>query len=147
MIFMCVGEHDTGERLAFAFDEGEVGKDDIDAGLGVIAELDTQINHQPFTGFGVTGAIEIAIHPDLTGAAERQEHEFAVLQDVDFGLHVSRLRKASISENKTSPPWMVRCSPLSSLRIKAPSAARLTKVPSTLPCPVSTAARPPNPAD
>src|SRR5207244_650238 len=104
VILMCVGEDDPGERLTLVLDEGWVGKHHVDAGLGFIAELDPQVDHQPFARLGITGAIEIAVHPDLAGAAEREEDKLALLRGISGGVHVLRSRKASISANATSPP-------------------------------------------
>jgi hypothetical protein len=70
-------------------DVPDIRHDDINSRRGVVAEHDAEIDHQPFSGM----AIEIEIHPDLAGAAERQEVEAVVADRVHrVGVFATSLR-------------------------------------------------------
>src|SRR3546814_6262537 len=77
MILMAMGEDDAGQHLAALLDEGEIGQDDVDAGIMGIGEGDAEIDHQPFA----VAAVEIDVHAELARAAKREEEEFVT------GLH------------------------------------------------------------
>ncbi len=121
MILMRVGEQQADDVVPLLLEEAYVGKDDIDAGLGVAAEGDAHVDDEPFARAAAPIAIEIQVHPDLAHAAERQEDEIGSLS-IRFSRHVGvsaphRLKK------KTSPAEM-RCSPPSGVsRRSAPSAS------------------------
>ena len=72
MILMRVSQHDADQVLAPLLDESRIGHDDLDARHGVVAECDTEIEHQPFTGM----AVEIEVHADLAGTAQCEKQEF-----------------------------------------------------------------------
>jgi hypothetical protein len=74
MILMGVGQHQTDQIVAAAFDELGIGHDYIDARRIVVAEGDAAIDHQPFTGM----AIEIEVHADLAGAAQGQKQQLVL---------------------------------------------------------------------
>ena len=78
VVFMPVRQDDTDEIVQAILDEGQVGQDDIDAGICGIGEGHAQIDHQPLAGV----AIEIDVHADLARAAEGAEEKF-----VGFGSH------------------------------------------------------------
>ena len=71
MILMGMGQHEAEEIGAILHDEGGIRHDDVDSRRRLIAEGDSEIDHQPFAVM----AVEIEIHPDLAAAAERQEQE------------------------------------------------------------------------
>ena len=71
MVLVGVGQHE-GEKLVPAFlDERGVRHDHIDTRQRVAGEGDAEIDHQPLALAG----IEVEVHADLAGPAERQEVE------------------------------------------------------------------------
>ena len=72
MVLMPVGQHDPEQILVPLFDEGEIGQDQVDAGIGRIGEGHAEIDHHPFA----VAAVEIDVHADLARAAEREEEQF-----------------------------------------------------------------------
>src|SRR3546814_7878370 len=72
MVFMAVGEDDAEQVRLALLDEGDVGQDELDPGIGGIGEGEAEIDHHPFA----LGAIEIDVHADLARAAKREEEEF-----------------------------------------------------------------------
>ena len=86
MIFMRVGEQEPGDIVPLFLDEPNVGKDHIDAGLGLAAEGDAHIDDEPFAGALAAVAVEVEIHADLAHAAERQEDEIG-FRCVRFARH------------------------------------------------------------
>ncbi len=77
MVLVAVGHHQPDQIVPMLGDEARVGHHDIDAGHRVVAEGHAEIDHQPLAVI----AVEIEIHADLAGAAERQEQELAVAPD------------------------------------------------------------------
>src|SRR3546814_6207032 len=77
MVFMAVGEDDAEQVRLALLDEGDVGQDELDPGIGGIGEGEAEIDHHPFA----LGAIEIDVHADLARAAKREDEEFVA------GLH------------------------------------------------------------
>ena len=72
MVLMRVGRDDPQELVAAFDDERGVGHDHIDPGLMLLlAEGDAAIDDQPLAAI----AVEAEVHPDLAGAAEREEIE------------------------------------------------------------------------
>ncbi len=72
MVFMRMGRDDPQEAVAAFDDKGGVGHDHIDPGLVLLlAEGDAAIDDQPLAAI----AVEVEVHPDLAGAAEREEIE------------------------------------------------------------------------
>ena len=43
-------------------------------GMSIVAEGDAEIDHQPLAGM----AVEVEVHADLAGAAQRQEQQLVV---------------------------------------------------------------------
>ncbi len=73
MIFMRMGDED-GEKIAPDFlDEGDIGKDDIDARQIEARKTKAAIDHNPFARFRRAVAIKGEIHADLADAAKRGE--------------------------------------------------------------------------
>ena len=71
MVLMPVGQHEAGKLFAPRLDEAEVRKDHVDPGHAVVGEGDSQIDHQPASLI----MIEVRVHADLAGAAQRYEQE------------------------------------------------------------------------
>src|SRR3546814_20142499 len=69
VVLVGVGEHQAGEALAPLHDEGGVGHLHVDPRQARIAEDDAEVDHQP----GAVVAVEVEVHADLAGAAERHE--------------------------------------------------------------------------
>ena len=72
MILVPVGDDDADQVLQPVLDEREVGEHKVDAGQCRIGEGHAEIDHQPFA----VAPVQVDIHPDLAGAAERQEDQF-----------------------------------------------------------------------
>ncbi len=72
MILMPVGEDDTEQIVALAFDEIQIGQDQLDAGVGRVGKGQAEIDHHPFA----LRAIEIDVHANLPRAAEGKEKKF-----------------------------------------------------------------------
>jgi hypothetical protein len=68
MILMGVGQDNTDQIPPLGLREYEIREDDIDAGFALLAEFDTQIDHQPLAAIEMAEAIEIAVHTNLTRA-------------------------------------------------------------------------------
>ena len=87
MVLVGVGQHEAAEILGALGDEVRVRHDDFDARRVVVAEGDAEIDHQPLAGM----AVEVEVHPDLAGAAQRQEQQLVGRRrEVD---HVGRFRR------------------------------------------------------
>ena len=71
MVLMGVGGDNPQQAVAVFDDEGRVCDHDIDAGLRIVAKGDAAIDDQPLAAI----AVEVEVHADLAGAAERQEIE------------------------------------------------------------------------
>ena len=70
MVLVRVRRDDAEQPVAAFDDKGRVGHDHIDPGLVLLlAEGDAAIDDQPLAAI----AVEIEVHPDLAGPAERQE--------------------------------------------------------------------------
>ena len=78
MVLMAVGEDDAEQIVAPLLDEGEIGQDQLDAGIVGIGEGHAEIDHHPLA----LAAVEIDVHADLARAAEREEEQFVA------GFHV-----------------------------------------------------------
>ena len=53
MVLVRVRRHDPQQPVATLDDEGGVGHDDLEPGLGIIAEGDAAIEHEPVAGVTV----------------------------------------------------------------------------------------------
>ncbi len=72
MVLMAVGQHHAEQVVAPRLDEAQIGQDQLDAGIGRIGEGHAEIDHDPLA----PAAVEIDVHADLAGTAQRQEKEF-----------------------------------------------------------------------
>ena len=80
VILMRMGDDDRLQPVRLRLDERGVRRHQVDAGRGVhVAECDAAIDHQPAAVLGRSYAVEIHVHADLAGAAERQVHEPGVV--------------------------------------------------------------------
>ena len=79
MVFMRMGQQQSPEVGALGFEEGDVGKNHIDAGLGVAAKGDAHVDDQPLAVVGRPVTVEIEVHADLAHAANGDEHELRPL--------------------------------------------------------------------
>ena len=75
MILMGVGEEQGLQVRALRLEEADVGKDHVDAGLGLAAEGDAHVDDEPLAVVGRPIAVEIEVHADLAHAAKGDEHE------------------------------------------------------------------------
>ena len=75
MILMRMGEEQGLQVRALSLEEADIGKDHVDAGLGLAAEGDAQIDDEPLAVVGRPIAVEIEVHADLPHAAKGDEHE------------------------------------------------------------------------
>jgi hypothetical protein len=98
MVLMAVGEDDAEQVLAPLLDEGEIGQDQFDAGIGRIGEGEAKVDHDPFA----LAAVEIDVHANLAGAAEREEEQF--LAGFHGSLTVTR-RPGSAGRAWRGPGW------------------------------------------
>ncbi len=72
MVLMRMGRDDPEQLVAPFDDKGRVGHDHVDPRLMfLLAERDAAIDDQPLAAI----AVEVEVHPDLAGAAEREEIE------------------------------------------------------------------------
>ena len=77
MVLVGVRQHQPEQAVAALDDERGIGRDDVDAGNAAVAEGHAQIDHQPLMAFGRSAvAVEIQVHADFAGAAERDEGQF-----------------------------------------------------------------------
>ena len=92
MILVRVRRDDAEQPVAPLDDKGRVGHDHIDPGLVLLlAEGDAAIDDQPLAAI----AVEIEVHPDLAGAAERQEIERVGIVLVEQALRPRRVSGSS----------------------------------------------------
>ena len=109
------------------FGEADIGQDEIDAGIAVVAEFDAEIDHDPLAASTIADAIEIAVHADLADTAEWQQHE--------LGWTARRAHHAgarSGDAKATSPAWSWRSVPSARRSIIAPSLPKPSKRPATV---------------
>src|SRR5690348_4252398 len=104
MVFMPVSEDDPGQPVLLAFDELEVGKDKLDAGIGRVGEREPEVDHDPLAA----AAVEIDVHADLARAAQRDEQQFFA------GNHCADFTAMAYSRLN---PWMVRSGSIASNRL------------------------------
>ena len=69
MVLVGMGQHDREQVLPTLFDKGRIRHEHVDPGQRVACEGDAEIDHQPLALAGV----EVEVHADLAGPAERQE--------------------------------------------------------------------------
>ena len=100
MILMGVSQNDAGKSGAIGFKERQIGQDDVDSGLGLLAELHAQVDENPLPIVGWAQTIGIAVHADLAHAAQRNEHEFAARWKGVFRSHAF---PSARSDKLTSP--------------------------------------------
>ena len=81
MVFMTVGQHQTHEVIRPLNDKIGIGHYHLDPGQVMLAEGHPQIDHQPFACM----AVEIEVHPDLSGATKRQEEKLLLLWGSGIG--------------------------------------------------------------
>ena len=74
VILMPVRQHDADQIVEAFLDEGQVGQDHVDAGIARVRKGDAAVDHHPFA----LAAIQIDVHADLAGAAERAEQKFVL---------------------------------------------------------------------
>ena len=79
MILVGMGQHDAQQAVSVFLHEGRIRQDHLDARRGLITEGDAQIHHDPLAVVRGPEAVEVEVHADLVGPAERQEYEFVVL--------------------------------------------------------------------
>src|SRR5205814_995079 len=72
MILVPVGGNNARQPLLLALDELKIGKDQLDPRIGRVSESQAEIDHDPLA----TAAVEVDVHADLAGAAERDEQQF-----------------------------------------------------------------------
>ena len=69
---MAVGHHQPDQILPTVLDEARIGHDHVDSGRGLVAEGDTEIDHQPLTAV----VVKVEVHADFIRPTQRQEQEF-----------------------------------------------------------------------
>lgn len=74
MVLMAMRDHDAEQIVDPFLDEGQVGQDDVDAGILRIGKGDAEIDHHPFA----LAAIQVDVHADFAGAAKATEKEFVL---------------------------------------------------------------------
>ena len=72
VVLVGMGQDQPGQVLAARLDEGGIGHQHVDPGRAGPGEGDPEIDHQPLSVM----AVEVQVHADLAGPAERQEVEF-----------------------------------------------------------------------
>ena len=90
VVFVRVSDDDSNQILLRLLDKAEIRHDEIDAGQVVAGERHAKIDHQPLAGVCGPVAVKGAIHADLAQAAERGEHELALVRHL--GSILRRLR-------------------------------------------------------
>ena len=71
VIFVCMREYKSG-KLIFAFlDESWVWRDQINPRRASITKGDAEINHQPCWFFGFPVTIQVQVHANFAGTAQR----------------------------------------------------------------------------
>ncbi len=90
MIFVGVSQNKACKLVPALHDKRRIRHDDIDPGGRVVAEGDAEIDHQPAPGM----AVEVQVHADFAGAAQRNENEILAAEPIDIeGLgHAATLR-------------------------------------------------------
>ena len=78
MVFMGVSENEAQEIRALGFEKGDVGQNDVDAGLVFAAEGDAHVDNEPLAINLRPVAIDVEIHADLAHAAKGDEDEFGL---------------------------------------------------------------------
>jgi len=68
---MGVGDDDSEQRLAPFRDERRVWQYDVDARKLAVVEADAEVDDDPLA----VEAVEVEVHADLAGTAQRHEHE------------------------------------------------------------------------
>ena len=72
VILVPVGQNDRFELVEPGFDEIEIGKDQIDAGILSAGKGHAQIDHQP----PAPAAVEVDVHSDFAGPAQGKKQQF-----------------------------------------------------------------------
>src|SRR3546814_3939552 len=91
MVLVGVGEDEAGKVVAAVDDEARVGHLHIDPRQARIAEDDAEIDHQP----GAIVAVEIEVHADFAGAAERNEEKIPLARSEEHTSELQSLMRIS----------------------------------------------------
>jgi hypothetical protein len=75
MVLVGMGEDQAAQALAPLGDEARIGQDDLDPGQGLVGEAEAEVDHHPLAAV----AVEVEVHADLAGPAERHEEERVVV--------------------------------------------------------------------
>ena len=133
VVLVRMRDDDAGKLVALGLNEPQIGKYDVDAGLGLSRKCDPQIDHDPLTIIRRADAIEIDIHPDFAEAAQGNEYG---LFTIGIGLRCAQnfayppsSGVAGPPDSATSPKWKRSISPVGLQRRKAPSASSPSKLP------------------
>ena len=86
VVLVSVGDDDPNQILLRLLDEAEIGHDQIDAGQVLAGKRHPKVDHQPLTRVSGPVAVKRTIHADLAQAAERGEHELAVVRHLGSAL-------------------------------------------------------------
>ena len=84
-----MGQNDTQQILAPLGDELGIGRHDIDAGQALVGEGDAEVDHQPLAA----EAVEIEVHADLAGPAQRQEDQLVGVEILRRSTHSPLFRR------------------------------------------------------
>ena len=103
VVFMGVGDDDAIQPVHIIHQPGYVGHDHVDAGAAVhIRESDAQIDQQKPLLAGTAIAIDISVHTDFPGTAERKIDEaFACHQTVSLLYWLIRTRPCMVRSSST----------------------------------------------
>ena len=93
VILMRMGDDDPDQILLRLLDEAEIRHDEIDARQVLAGEGDAEVDHQPLARVRRPIAVKGAIHADLAQAAERGEHELAVVCHLSSAFRRVRSRR------------------------------------------------------
>ena len=150
MVLVRVGDDDSDQILLRLLDKAEIGHDEIDAGQVLACKGHAEIDHQPLARVCGPVAVKGAIHADLAQAAERGEHELAVVRHLGSALPRLRSRKAAgggrpIEARELRSAASMLSSPRSERMSRRPPASIPSKTPSRRPPPLSIATRWPRP--
>src|SRR5258706_744979 len=90
VILVRMRDHEPDQIGLALDDEGRIRHHDLDPRYRVVAEGHAEIDHQPLAGI----AVEVEVHADLAGAAERHEQQLVRLphRSAELVLAHARLR-------------------------------------------------------
>ena len=142
MILVRVRQHQPEQVLPLLLEEGDVGKDQVDARqVLLVAERHAEIDRKPAPLVAIAEAVDRQVHADLADAAERRK-----CQLIRPRHQAAPAELEAASPKNTSPEAIGTRRPSAVTTIRCPPSSMVSNVPVTVRPPTWIVTGPPTPA-